>query len=172
MTDMKRLEAAADKIEIYDVLVRYCRGVDRLDEELIASVYHDDAYDNHGSFNGLGKDFAKGVVKRLAEAVDAGQHRIGNVYIELDGDVAWSEAGFLAVHDHGDRQDTILGRYIDRFERRNGEWKIADRTVLMDITRSTHVTERFEGEKHFLKGARDKSDWSYNRKPTRHPSVL
>ncbi len=169
MTDMKRLEAAADRMEIYGVLVRYCRGVDRLDEDLIASVYHDDAYDRHGAFNGLGKDFAKGVVKRLAVMVDNGQHRIGNVHIELHGDVAWSEAGFLSMHEHGDRQDTIVGRYIDRFERRNGEWKIADRTVLMDFTRSTRVTERFEGEVNFLRGARDKSDWSYHRELTRHP---
>ena len=65
-----------------------------------------------------------------------------------------------------------MGRYIDRFERRNGEWKIADRTVLMDLSRSTPVTARFAGEKDFLKGARDKSDWSYNRKKVRHPLAL
>jgi hypothetical protein len=37
-----------DKQSIYEVLVRYCRGVDRCDEDLIRSTFHDDSYDDHG----------------------------------------------------------------------------------------------------------------------------
>src|SRR5690606_8703026 len=49
--DEGALQAALDREAIHTVLMRYCRGVDRLDRDLIASVYHPDAYDHHGPSN-------------------------------------------------------------------------------------------------------------------------
>ena len=46
------LQRLLDKQEIYEVLCRYCRGIDRLDEPLVRSCYHPDAVDNHGLYNG------------------------------------------------------------------------------------------------------------------------
>src|SRR5687768_7203639 len=45
------------RTEIHDTLMRYCRGVDRLDRDLILSAYHPGARDNHGSFDGPVEDF-------------------------------------------------------------------------------------------------------------------
>ena len=42
-----------DKQEIYEVILRYCRGIDRLDEELLLSVFHPDAYADFGTLKGL-----------------------------------------------------------------------------------------------------------------------
>ncbi len=48
------LRLMLDKQEIHEVMMRYCRAIDRMDEELLRSVYHPDAIDNHGLFNGAG----------------------------------------------------------------------------------------------------------------------
>ena len=42
--------------EITDVLHRYCRAVDRRDPDLLRSVYHPDATDDHGVYAGRSTD--------------------------------------------------------------------------------------------------------------------
>ena len=66
-----------DERAIHRCLLDYCRGVDRGDPELVASVYHADGTDDHGSFKGLGSDFAIYVTDAAARAVpgDAAHHR-------------------------------------------------------------------------------------------------
>ena len=57
-----------DKQEITEVMNRYLRGLDRLDADLIASVYHEDATDDRGpevSRGGAIKDFVPGVLEFL-----------------------------------------------------------------------------------------------------------
>ena len=41
------LRQLLDKQEIYEILVRYCPAVDRLDEPLMRSLYHPDAVTDH-----------------------------------------------------------------------------------------------------------------------------
>ena len=65
--ETQRLLEAADKQEIRDVLMRYGRGVDRLDEDLLRSCYHDDSFDDHGHWKGNGQDFAAFIVESLRE---------------------------------------------------------------------------------------------------------
>ena len=61
------LEELSAYIEIKQVLYMYCRGVDRGDAELIRSVYHPDAIDEHGPFwQGAGMDFADMIVEETA----------------------------------------------------------------------------------------------------------
>lgn len=124
-------EELSAHIEITQVLYRYCRGVDRGDRELIRSVYHPDATDDHGSWSGLGVDFADHVVDSMDGATLTSQHQISNPLIEVDGDVASCESYFLAFHPSrnasGDEKLVVAaGRYLDRFECRAGEWRIAD----------------------------------------------
>ena len=45
----RALRVLLDKQEIHEVLMRYCRGIDRCDAELLHSVYHPDATDDHGT---------------------------------------------------------------------------------------------------------------------------
>ena len=58
MVENNKIQELIDRQEIYDVLIRYCQGVDRCDVNLIKSVYHEDAQDGHGMFKGRGLDFA------------------------------------------------------------------------------------------------------------------
>jgi hypothetical protein len=130
------LRVLLDKQAIYEVLITYCRGVDRCDIATVDSVYHQDSVDDHGYWKGAGKDFAPFVVNRLREANIATTHSVTNVLIEVDGAAAWSESQVMV---HLLRRDTdpvetdVMGaRYLDRLERRDGAWRISDRTVVLD----------------------------------------
>jgi len=161
--DQGALAELLDKQAIREALMRYCRGVDRCDAELIASVYHDDAMDHHGRFDMAGKAFAVHVAQFMKEAATGHSHRIANISIELDGDRAHVESYLHSMLNHADRVDEFIGRYVDRFEKRSGEWKIAERWVVVDFTRSTPVDARFGLQDTFIKGRRDPGDQSYAR---------
>ena len=91
------LELAAEKIAISDVVYKYCRAIDRLDRELLESVFHEDSVHHHGSYEGPSAqfcDFAFDILSKL----DQSQHLIGNILIEVDGDFAWSESYWTAYH--------------------------------------------------------------------------
>ncbi len=161
------LRRLADKDAIRDVLYRYCRGIDRCDEALIRSVYHPGATDDHGAFSGPAEAFAAWVVPMLRRDFAATAHTLGNVLIELDGDAAHVETYFHAFHrvarPDGDRDFRVGGRYVDRFERRAGEWKIAARTVVFDWTRVEPAAEARGDFAKFRRGERSPADLAYRR---------
>jgi len=124
--------------EIQKALYRYCRGVDRGDARLICSAYHEDAIDHHGPWTGTGPEFGPHIVAKMDLLPEAGQHHITNILIELDGESARVESYFLVLQPTMDNGHFWLsGRYLDLFECRNGAWKIADRTVVQDVSKGT-----------------------------------
>lgn len=149
---------------IEQVLRRYCRGVDRGDAELIRSVYHADATDDHGGFKGKGVDFADRVVASMNGRVQATMHNLHQTNIALNGLAARVETYFTAHHriaeDGGTRLETFGGRYVDRFEKRFGQWKIADRVVVYDWSKVEQVAQEYPNEA-FTHGKRSKDDLSY-----------
>jgi SnoaL-like domain len=159
------LERLFDERAIRRRLLDYCRGVDRGDAELVASVYHPDATDDHGSFKGLGIDFAEYVVRRLGANYEATMHTIGDSIIEFTGpDTARVETYVCARQRKQDESGPILetfgGRYIDRFERRTGEWKIADRVVVREWDKVERIDLAFPPGR-FREGVRDREDLAY-----------
>lgn len=159
------LRLMLDKQQIHDVMMRYCRAVDRVDEEMLRSVYHPDAIDNHGLFNGKAADFVPWCINQLRQAYTATQHFIGNELIEVNGDQAWCEFYFVAYHRYerkGEpRHMTAGGRYVDRWERRAGEWRIAQRTVVVDWQRVDKVHE--PDTRSLTLGIRSREDLAYRR---------
>ena len=129
-----RLQALLDRQEIHDCLVRYCRGVDRLDAEMLASAYHPDAIDDHGIYVGRPHQFADYFLAFHEKNQTATQHIITNHYCELDGDTAHCETYwmFAGMNREGPALSLGGGRYIDRMERRAGRWAIAARKCLYD----------------------------------------
>lgn len=123
-----------DREAIRDALYRYARGIDRADEAALRSAYWPDATDRHGAYSGPAAGFIDQALPRL-RAGGRGVHQITNVLIELLGDQAAVESCFFALQTTAaaPAQATLLcGRYLDRFERRGGEWRIAERTVVYD----------------------------------------
>jgi ketosteroid isomerase-like protein len=92
-----RLALATDKQEITEVIYRFARAIDRCDKQLIASVFHPGATDDHGSFKGTAEEFADWVIP-LLETMQFTQHAIANVLIEVKGDRAFAESYFRAYH--------------------------------------------------------------------------
>jgi hypothetical protein len=125
--------------EIRDCLARCARGVDRLDADLIRSAYHPDATDDHGMFVGGREEFIAWAIDLHARAHLTHQHHLTNHLCRVDGDHAESETyfAFIGVNRPGSPGDaptlvTSGGRYLDRLERRAGEWRIAVRVALRD----------------------------------------
>lgn len=142
------LQQIVDIREIEDVLKRYIRGYDRGDEALMLGCYHDGAVDMHGTFDGLAVDFVKDTLRRAA-INGVGIHPISNITIEFERDgLAWSEAYFISfnrfVDDKKQVDLMVAGRYLDRFERRRGVWKIAHRQVVYDFMQEGLATDRWE----------------------------
>ena len=156
------LQALLDKQAIYEVLARYCRGVDRGDHELVLSAFHPDAVSDHGK-PVTPEQRASGAT---AAAWDGMMHLLTNVLIELDGDQAYVECYFLSaaiVPGDGQRATRIRsGRYLDRFERRKGEWRIAHRVLVDEWSRLDPIQD-LTPERARL-GRRDKDDLVYHIK--------
>jgi uncharacterized protein (TIGR02246 family) len=158
------LRRMLDERAIRRLLLEYCRGIDRCDAELVASVYHPDATDDHGAFKGSGHEFAAYAVERLSKAYVATQHFLGDSIVNFAGDdVADVETYVLAYHRSADDQIMSFGgRYVDRVERRDGVWKIADRVVIHEWDTSAPCPPYFPTGR-FLEGARDRTDLAYRR---------
>jgi hypothetical protein len=141
------LAALVAKQEITEVLYRYCRGMDRADEAAARSCFHPGSVHSHGAFQGLSADFID-MAMTIVRPLKACTHMVTNMMIELAGDRAVSECHFLAHHrrhkaDGSGEEDMFLkGRYLDRFERRDGAWKIVGRTGLHDFERVLEPADR------------------------------
>jgi hypothetical protein len=131
------------KQDIQDVLARYARGVDRADGPLLKSCYHPDAIEEHGNtYNGPAHPYVDGAVERMAKLTHPMAHYVCNSHVEFDegGTVAWVETYVLTFARFDDKtgtpHDTLTGgRLFDRFEKRDGEWKIAHRKMTLDWNR-------------------------------------
>jgi hypothetical protein len=131
------LRALLDEAAIRRVLVRYSRAIDRMDWDLLRTCYHDGATDDHGLYCGD----VEGFIDLLREKLpldESTTHFLGNQEIELEGDVAFAETACVARHRRPARDGSpatdYFGfvRYCDRFERRDGEWRIAHRIVVYE----------------------------------------
>ena len=158
-----QLQELLDRQAIHDVMMRYARGIDRSDLDLVRSCYHPGATDDHGSFKGPIEEFIPWVEEQL-EAFDTIMHFLGNILIEIDGDVAHVETYCVSYHRlKGEDVDTLFGlRYIDRFEKRDSEWRIAARRIAAEWNRRDEVDAPGFGPE-FLRGQKGHADAAYQR---------
>lgn len=125
-----------DRDAIRRAIVTLARGEDRRDAALISSAYWPDSVTDYGVFKGSFDEYLAWVVPG-AEAITNTQHLLGQSHIEPAGDSARVETQAISYHriDYGggDEHDTVIGgRYLDVFEKREGEWRVASRTMLYD----------------------------------------
>jgi hypothetical protein len=129
------LQALLNRDQIRESIINLARGEDRRDAAMITASYWPDSITDYGVFKGTFAEYLAWVVPG-SPAIPVTQHVLGQSFIDLRGDVALVETQVLSYHriDPGaEHRDTIVGgRYLDKFEKRDGEWRIAERSMLYD----------------------------------------
>lgn len=171
-----------DREQIRQCLHRYARGVDRFDREMILSAFHPDFLDEHGKFVGTPEEFVTWALEMHEGAHMSHQHCLLNHSAEIVGDTAHAETYFLFVSMNRNGKPVTIGggRYIDRLEKRAGDWRIAARVTLRDWSLMDEIADMSDltsftstrallaiAEKAFMNAdrgpARNFSDPSYDR---------
>lgn len=134
--------AVADIVQrhaIYDVVARYCRGIDRVDMDLVRSAYHPDGIDHHTGFEGSIDEFVAWVEPAL-RGLAGTMHTMGNHVAEIRDCHAAVETYATAVHwvesTEDPRNFTSGVRYVDWMQYRQGRWAIVERWAVREWTRS------------------------------------
>lgn len=186
---LKSLRIAADRSEIANVLGRYCRAIDRLDVELLRSVYHPDGVDDHGAMCLNAHEFATKILEMLGSACVHTMHTVTHSVIDVTDDRAVSESYYFASHTVaadakaiegffgpkyleeqralgtlGRRHEYLCtGRYLDELHRRGGEWKIFRRRITLEwgVCRAESMATEGVPAAFQVTGRRDREDMVY-----------
>jgi hypothetical protein len=144
-----RLASLSDRRDIRDTSMRYVRGADRHDKDLVRSAFWPEATISYGKPMPLDEFVAWDEGRLAAYAVH--QHHITGQTVEIDGNTAHVESYVISFFVPRDRQKdgagtatpgraltsekSLIGsgRYIERWEKRNGEWKIVVREYVEDL---------------------------------------
>ncbi|MCZ8369047.1 MAG: nuclear transport factor 2 family protein [Porphyrobacter sp.] len=164
--------SAEDRFAIIDLAALYMRGLDRLDGDLLVSQFWPEAACEYGIFSGSPADFADFCMAALKDH-DRNQHMLGQHLIDFTTpDEAFGEVYYQAYHrttdEAGAKRDLVIaGRYVDRYERRGGIWKIAYRAELVDWLRDDPASDAMLDAAPFIIGARKPADPLYDREVMR-----
>ncbi len=142
------VEEAIAKQALHDLVMVYARGADRADAAMLASAFHPDADVVTGMIDGKAPDYARDVVAMVRGNLRSCFHSVANEYYEVAGDRAVGESYVIAhmISAGDDASETLTGgRYLDQFERRDGVWKIAHRTFVLDWSMTQPVTMETQG---------------------------
>ena len=131
-----KIQGILDKESIRELVCTYCRAADRHDNELMRSLYHEDAYDDHGSFfKGKAMEFID-ILPEIQKSMGILHHNVTTHNIKLNGKIAEGETYIIAFHqvltEEGNYDVLIGGRYFDEYEKRNDVWKFSSRAVDAD----------------------------------------
>ena len=131
----EQLKVLLERERIRECITRLARGEDRRDAQMISASYWPDSTTDYGVFKGAFSDYLAWVVPG-SDAIKNTQHVLGQSVIEIEGKGARAETHVISYHrlamGDEERDTCIGGRYLDRLERRAGEWRISARTMLYD----------------------------------------
>jgi hypothetical protein len=135
------IQELIDKQAIADVLQRYARTLDWLDDAGQASCYWPDAEIDYGFYNGDAEQFLP-VVMEIERASDRRWHMLGAPLVKFNSPT-WASSecyGIFAGAKPGDdgslAGNLYGGRYLDEWEKRttdgDEEWRISKRLYIVD----------------------------------------
>jgi hypothetical protein len=168
MAATESLQEMLDEFQLRKLVHSYCRAVDRGDVATLRQLYHHDATDAHGAFStGSAEDFLAEIAASRPY-IRSMQHHVTTVNFAISGDNADGEIYTIATHTFiaGDRDVEVLigGRYLDKYEKRDGTWKFIERTIVTDWARVNDpslVDLSHPITRDTLKGSPDADDPSY-----------
>lgn len=141
----KKLRNLLVRNELLDLVNRYARALDRCDTAELSSLFFDDAQVEMISHVGLALDFVELTLAALREHAIVSSHLTSNSIFEIAGDRAIGESYLISWSatrgEGGPLPATHVGRYLDRFECRDGVWKFISRKVVIDLSLSGPVPD-------------------------------
>jgi hypothetical protein len=170
MTTDEQLRVLLAENAIKNVQLRYCRGIDRFDWDLIEGCFHPDAIHDLGPFKGTVAEFVPWASKLLPQYESTTHLSGGQTVLQISGDTAWAEHYVRAYHRTAPSAtepatEWIINlRYIDRMSCRNDEWRIAHRQCVCESQR-IDVLDSAGAElgPEWARGRRDHTDPSHRR---------
>lgn len=132
----QQLQELIDKKACEEVLMRYGRTLDWLDEAGQEKCFWPDADIDYGFFQGSGTDWTP-TVMAVETASPRRWHVCTGVLVEVNGNTAKSECYGLSVSSAENEQGELVdfmfgGRYLDELEKRDGQWRISNRRYIAD----------------------------------------
>jgi SnoaL-like protein len=125
-----------DEYALRKLVHGYCRAVDRGDFDTLRGLYHADADDSHGSFSSGSVDTFLRTLAETRPYIRSMQHHITTMNFAISGDVAEGEIYSIATHSFAakDAETEVIvgGRYLDKYEKRDGTWKFITRCIVTD----------------------------------------
>lgn len=118
-----------------DVVATIANATDRADAALMMSAMHEDAQVSLGVMDGTGSALAEALTAMIRVNMTVCFHSLGQSRFAIEGDRARGEThvtAYLATGGDTPAQTLTGGRYLDRFERRGGAWKLAERTFVQE----------------------------------------
>lgn len=160
----RQVEDLLSREQIRTCLYRVNRGMDRIDVEMFASGFFPDAKVRWGTPEPLDLDTWMDAALNMLRQTQRAQHLLGNILIDLHGDAANVESYEIGRHltpIGSEMKDLIIAsRYLDKFERRNGDWRIVRRDKVTDWKRIMEGEDP-SFEQIPLRGSRDDKDASF-----------
>ena len=165
----------ADRHAIRDCIMRECNGRDRQDEAMIASCWWEDGKDEHGAYIHLAPDYPARANAGHRSQFLMTSHNLTNHLCDLDGDTAHCQNYVMGALFWKDGKTTTLamGRYLDRLEKRNGEWRLLVRRCTIEATADCDASWIYsDAIKGFLRAKWDGSDPCYDTPYTAQPKEV
>jgi hypothetical protein len=133
-----RVDRLLDRDDVAACLLRYTRGVDRHDSELMESAFTPNAHLDYAAFVGGPAELARWLNEVHEQFYRAHLHYSTNFTIEIDHDIAHAESYFFACLWRKDESgaDVASGRYVDQLERTPDGWRIARRLTVLEWSAS------------------------------------
>jgi len=151
---------------VQQTLCAYCRGIDRIDAQLLRQVFAPEATIDLGAIYRGGVGGFIETATRFMSSMRATRHELCNVLVRVDGAEARAESYVRAWHlvsdDKGDRELVVLGRYLNALRLHGDDWLIVRHTELIDWGAENETsTHWFAANEEMPKGRRDRRDLSY-----------
>jgi hypothetical protein len=138
----KELEQLLIKQTLHELVARFSRAADRLDAPAMQALFHPDAHIDSGVLQGPPEYFAVEFVRWVGQNARLIFHAVSSELFEIDGTKASGESYMMAISrinatpqsSDADLDVLTAGRYLDRFEQRDGRWKFTERRFVLDYS--------------------------------------
>jgi hypothetical protein len=158
------LDLVLSRQALHDLNALYCRALDRCDQPLLESLFHDDATVHFGPLKTSAREFCPAIIG-MERTLPRTSHCVANEWFDVRGDHAAGEAclfSALTYDEDGTAMEGFIGaRYATDYERREGEWKIAHMMLVVDWNMNNPSTAQWH-LRFGVRGDRKPADMLYS----------